>query len=163
MIGAADLDELLADLVPIGRDDAEATTRLAWTREDEEAGAWFARRAEAIGRRMERDPVQLARAEGAVAAHGVVLRGHLLERPRDVRREDDVHDVLPLRARGRRDRVHERDGPLQWHIDALGTDATGVQRRIKADAVPESIFANALFGQTAIQLDAGVAVQAEVS
>ena len=45
-----------------------------------------------------------------------------------------------------------------WHIDALGTDATGVQRRIKADAVPESLFANALFGQTAIQLDAGVAV-----
>ena len=56
MISAADLDELLVDLVPIGRDDAEATTRLAWTREDEEAAAWFARRAEAIGRRMERDP-----------------------------------------------------------------------------------------------------------
>lgn len=45
-----------------------------------------------------------------------------------------------------------------WHIDAVGTDATGVRRRIKADAVPESIFANALFGQTAIQLGAGVAV-----
>ena len=56
MISAADLDELLVDLVPIGRDDAEATTRLAWTREDEEAAAWFARRAKAIGRRMERDP-----------------------------------------------------------------------------------------------------------
>ena len=56
MIAAADLDELLVDLVPIGLDDAEATTRLAWTREDEDAAAWFARRAEAIGRRMERDP-----------------------------------------------------------------------------------------------------------
>jgi beta-ureidopropionase / N-carbamoyl-L-amino-acid hydrolase len=56
VIEAAELDELLADLVPIGLDDAEATTRLAWTREDEEAAGWFARRAEAIGRRMERDP-----------------------------------------------------------------------------------------------------------
>jgi beta-ureidopropionase / N-carbamoyl-L-amino-acid hydrolase len=56
VISAADLDELLVDLVPIGLDDAEATNRLAWTREDEEAAGWFARRAEAIGRRMERDP-----------------------------------------------------------------------------------------------------------
>ena len=56
MISAADLEQLLVDLVPIGRDDADATTRLAWTREDEEAAGWFARRAEAIGRRMERDP-----------------------------------------------------------------------------------------------------------
>jgi N-carbamoyl-L-amino-acid hydrolase len=56
VIDAAELDELLADLVPIGHDDAEATTRLAWTREDEEAAGWFARRAEAVGRRMERDP-----------------------------------------------------------------------------------------------------------
>jgi N-carbamoyl-L-amino-acid hydrolase len=55
-IGAGELGALLADLVPIGRDEAGATTRLAWTREDEEAAAWFARRAEAIGRRMERDP-----------------------------------------------------------------------------------------------------------
>ncbi len=56
MITAAELEELLADLVPIGLDDAEATTRLAWTREDEEAAGWFARRAADIGRRMERDP-----------------------------------------------------------------------------------------------------------
>ena len=56
MITAAELEELLADLVPIGLDEDGATTRLAWTREDEEAAAWFARRAAAIGRRMERDP-----------------------------------------------------------------------------------------------------------
>ncbi len=56
MIVADDLAALLADLVPIGRDETGATTRLAWTREDEEAAAWFARRSEAIGRRMERDP-----------------------------------------------------------------------------------------------------------
>ena len=56
MITAAHLEELLSDLVPIGLDETGATTRLAWTREDEEATGWFARRAGAIGRRMERDP-----------------------------------------------------------------------------------------------------------
>ena len=56
MISAADLDELMVDLVTIGLDDGDATTRLAWTREGEEAAAWFARRAADLGRRMERDP-----------------------------------------------------------------------------------------------------------
>jgi len=55
VIAAEDLAELLADLIPIGFDEVSGTTRLAWTREDEEAAGWFARRAEAIGRRMERD------------------------------------------------------------------------------------------------------------
>ena len=56
VIAAAELEALLADLVPIGLDEAGATTRLAWTDEDEQAAAWFARRAAAIGRTMERDP-----------------------------------------------------------------------------------------------------------
>ena len=56
MITADELEALLADLVPIGLDESGATTRLAWTREDEQAAGWFARRAAAIGRRMERDP-----------------------------------------------------------------------------------------------------------
>jgi N-carbamoyl-L-amino-acid hydrolase len=56
VIAAGDLADLLADLIPIGFDEADGTTRLAWTREDEEAAGWFARRAAAIGRRMERDP-----------------------------------------------------------------------------------------------------------
>lgn len=55
-IEAAELNALLADLIPIGRDDAGGTTRLAWTDEDEQAAAWFARRARAIGRTTERDP-----------------------------------------------------------------------------------------------------------
>jgi N-carbamoyl-L-amino-acid hydrolase len=55
-VAAEDLAELLDDLLPIGFDEADGTTRLAWTREDEEAAGWFARRAAAIGRRMERDP-----------------------------------------------------------------------------------------------------------
>jgi beta-ureidopropionase / N-carbamoyl-L-amino-acid hydrolase len=56
MITAEKLDELLTDLIPIGLDEDGGTTRLTWTREDEEAAGWFARRAAAIGRRMERDP-----------------------------------------------------------------------------------------------------------
>jgi beta-ureidopropionase / N-carbamoyl-L-amino-acid hydrolase len=56
VIEAADLEALLADLIPIGLDEAGATTRLAWTDEDEQAAAWFASRAGAIGRRMVRDP-----------------------------------------------------------------------------------------------------------
>jgi N-carbamoyl-L-amino-acid hydrolase len=56
VIEAGELATLLSDLVPIGLDEDGATTRLAWTREDEEAAGWFARRAAAIGRRMERDP-----------------------------------------------------------------------------------------------------------
>ncbi len=56
MITAEHLEELLSDLIPIGLDEDGGTTRLAWTREDEEAAAWFARRAQAIGRTMERDP-----------------------------------------------------------------------------------------------------------
>jgi beta-ureidopropionase / N-carbamoyl-L-amino-acid hydrolase len=56
VIAAADLDALLDDLVPIGLGEDGGTTRLAWTPEDEQAAAWFARRAAAIGRRMERDP-----------------------------------------------------------------------------------------------------------
>jgi beta-ureidopropionase / N-carbamoyl-L-amino-acid hydrolase len=56
MINAADLDRLLADLLPIGQDEIGATTRLAWTDEDEAAAAWFARRAKGLGREMVRDP-----------------------------------------------------------------------------------------------------------
>jgi N-carbamoyl-L-amino-acid hydrolase len=56
VIAAAELEALLSDLVPIGLDEVGATTRLAWTDEDERAAAWFTRRAAAIGRRLERDP-----------------------------------------------------------------------------------------------------------
>jgi N-carbamoyl-L-amino-acid hydrolase len=55
-ITATELGELLRDLMPIGRGEDDGTTRLAWTREDLQAADWFAGRARAIGRRMERDP-----------------------------------------------------------------------------------------------------------
>jgi len=56
VIGAADLAARLADLQPIGLGPA-GTTRLAWTREDAAARAWFERQAAAVGLRAERDPV----------------------------------------------------------------------------------------------------------
>jgi N-carbamoyl-L-amino-acid hydrolase len=56
VITADGLEALLSDLVPIGLDETGATTRLAWSDEDEQAAGWFARRAGAIGRRLERDP-----------------------------------------------------------------------------------------------------------
>jgi beta-ureidopropionase / N-carbamoyl-L-amino-acid hydrolase len=56
VITAAELETLLSDLIPIGLDENGATTRLAWTDEDERAAGWFARRAAALGRRLERDP-----------------------------------------------------------------------------------------------------------
>jgi beta-ureidopropionase / N-carbamoyl-L-amino-acid hydrolase len=54
-ITAGELSGLLADLLPIGRDAGGATTRLAWTDEDARAGAWFAERAAALGRDVQRD------------------------------------------------------------------------------------------------------------
>jgi N-carbamoyl-L-amino-acid hydrolase len=55
VITAADLAELIADLEPIGHSE-RGTTRLAWTAEDEAAGAWFARTAARGDLRAERDP-----------------------------------------------------------------------------------------------------------
>jgi N-carbamoyl-L-amino-acid hydrolase len=55
VIAAEDLARRLADLEPIGLDE-RGTTRLAWTPEDAAAGAWFARRAEELGLRVEVDP-----------------------------------------------------------------------------------------------------------
>jgi beta-ureidopropionase / N-carbamoyl-L-amino-acid hydrolase len=55
VITAADLAELLAELEPIGHSE-RGTTRLAWTAEDEAAGAWFVRTAARAGLRPERDP-----------------------------------------------------------------------------------------------------------
>src|SRR5262249_17780032 len=89
--------------------------------ESAEVHAWISRlpaREEALDGRMEHDLVEFADREQAVAADCGVLRGHLLQRPAGkVAGEDDVHDVLACeRARGR-DRIDERDGPLE--VDVL--------------------------------------------
>ena len=103
VIAADDLAELLADLIPIGFDEASGTTRLAWTREDEEAAGWFARRAAAIGRRMERDgggqPV------GVPGRARSVVGGRLAPRQRAQRRA--------VRRRARRRRRVRRGGAVE--------------------------------------------------
>jgi N-carbamoyl-L-amino-acid hydrolase len=55
VIAAQDLEELLAQLEPIGFDE-RGTTRLAWTDEDVAAGEWFAARAAEAGLEAVRDP-----------------------------------------------------------------------------------------------------------
>ena len=56
-ITAAELAALMRDLLPIGLDATTgATTRLAWTPEEERAQRWFGDRAHELGRRVERDP-----------------------------------------------------------------------------------------------------------
>jgi beta-ureidopropionase / N-carbamoyl-L-amino-acid hydrolase len=55
VIDAAELEERLAGLDPVGR-DGDGWTRLAWTAEDSAAGEWFAEQASRAGLRVERDP-----------------------------------------------------------------------------------------------------------
>ena len=43
-----------------------------------------------------------------------------------------------------------------WHVDAWGTDKGGVRRHLKAEAVPQPLFGNALFVDSALSLPAGV-------
>jgi hypothetical protein len=45
-----------------------------------------------------------------------------------------------------------------WHIDAWGTDKSGVKRHLKAEAVPQSLFSNAFFVDSALSLPAGVSL-----
>jgi hypothetical protein len=45
-----------------------------------------------------------------------------------------------------------------WHIDATGTDKTGVQRRIRADAVATSLFATPLYVQSSLDVSSGVSL-----
>jgi N-carbamoyl-L-amino-acid hydrolase len=54
VIDARDLAARMAALEPIGL-GPDGTTRLAWTTEDEAAGAWFATQAQGLGLRVERD------------------------------------------------------------------------------------------------------------
>lgn len=45
-----------------------------------------------------------------------------------------------------------------WHIDAIGTDKTGVKRRVKADAVAQSLFATPLYVQSSMDVSSGVSL-----
>jgi hypothetical protein len=43
-------------------------------------------------------------------------------------------------------------GGTVWRVDSVGTDATGVRRRVLADAVDQPTFGNAFFGLTSVSL-----------
>jgi hypothetical protein len=45
-----------------------------------------------------------------------------------------------------------------WHITARGVDGNGVQRKIEADAVPQPLIGNAIFGKGNLTFGAGLAV-----
>jgi hypothetical protein len=45
-----------------------------------------------------------------------------------------------------------------WHIEAWGTDKNGVQRHVKAEAVPEPLFGNAFFVDAGLALPSGIAM-----
>jgi hypothetical protein len=49
-----------------------------------------------------------------------------------------------------------------WHIDAWGIDTSGVKRHVRAEAVPESLFGNAFFVDSALSLPSGVAMDSFV-
>src|SRR3954468_11965362 len=42
-----------------------------------------------------------------------------------------------------------------WHLDSVGTDATGVKRHVKADGTTQKLFGNALFTQSTLKLASG--------
>src|SRR6266545_3811190 len=72
---------------------------------------------EPLDRRMQHDDVEIGDSEQAVPADGCVLRCHAFERaPTEIAREDDVDDVLRREAAYRRDRVDDRDGPLDRQL-----------------------------------------------
>lgn len=45
-----------------------------------------------------------------------------------------------------------------WHIDAVGTDKTGLQRRVRATAVARSLFATPLYVQSTMDVSSGVSL-----
>ena len=97
---------------------------------------------------MEHDAVQVVDAEEPVPPHRGVLRRHRLQRPAaEVAREDDVHHVLRGEAPHRRDRVDDRDRPLdrQLLVDAdllAELYALGMPVDERADR-PEGVFVRA--------------------
>lgn len=42
-----------------------------------------------------------------------------------------------------------------WHLDSVGTDATGVRRHVKADATTQPLFGDALFTQSTLTMASG--------
>jgi hypothetical protein len=75
-----------------------------------------------------------------------------------------VVDTIDLGDAGRYEYTANLDGTAQmWHVTATGIDKTGVKRRIKADAVGESLFGNAFFVQATANMQSGVSIDSFVN
>ena len=89
-------------------------------------------REEALDRRVHDDVLQLLAGEQPRALDRCVPRLDVVERPvRQVGGEDDVDDVAAGQHRARRDRVDERDRPLELDV--------GLDRELLAQLAPERL------------------------
>ena len=73
-----------------------------------------------------------------MSAYGVVLRCDVLERAVSVGREDHVHDVLAVRRRVGRDRIDDRNGPLERHLGAV-VEEPGLLRQLSLERPHEAL------------------------
>src|SRR5579864_1108424 len=108
---------------------------------------------------MQRDAIEVGGVEQPMTAYRGVLRGHRLERPAgEVGREDDVDDVLRAEPPLRRDRVDDRDRPLdgQFVGNTDFLEQLAVQRG--DEALPR---VHAAAGQEPILAAAGLLVAAQ--
>ena len=69
--------------------------------------------------RVKRNRVQLVNVKCAMTTDGGVLGRDILERPGDVRREDDVQHVLSFRCLVGRDRIDQCDGAFERYVTAF--------------------------------------------
>lgn len=72
---------------------------------------------------MQHDPVELRGEECAVPVNRVVLGADVLERPRDVRGEDHVDDVLAVGIALGGDRLDDCDRPLERDLGTFWEEA----------------------------------------
>src|SRR5438067_10877810 len=91
---------------------------------------------ESLDRWVHDDAVQLDRIEQTVAAYRRVLRRDAVERTSgEIAGEDDVHDVLRLELRLRRDRVDDRDRALERNL----VGETDLFRELAMERVDEAL------------------------
>src|SRR6185436_4747144 len=81
--------------------------------------AWLEPTAEVVDGRMDSQPFELVAFEKPVPPHRLVPRDDVGERTVDLAGEDDVDDMLRPEAPLRRDRLHDRDGPLDRNLVAV--------------------------------------------
>ena len=88
--------------------------------------------------RVQRDAVELVRREEPMAAHGLVARHCALERSIKLAGEDDMDDVLRPEAAFRRDRLDDRDRPLDGQLLVI-TNESRLLRQLALQRVDERL------------------------